>query len=177
MHAFTSNFLEQGHYEIKRAAKPTSWLAHAVAAPPGQAQEKADSTGQMAKRQSRSQKSMRVIAKQRVIPALAYWEAPAGVMMLGQQHTIVFVRPAQNKAALLQEAYATAQLMNLLHLVSVKHSSVELMCKSWHISVPVTLSKPDTSGHISMNCCFHHKLSPDPACPGLFSTAFPAEKL
>ncbi len=44
--------------------------------------------------------------------ALAHWEAPAGLMMLGQQLTIVFVRPAQNKAAVLQEAYDIAQLLN-----------------------------------------------------------------
>jgi len=33
-------------------------------------------------------------------------------MMLGQQLTIVFVRPAQNKAAVLKEAYDIAQLLN-----------------------------------------------------------------
>ena len=44
-----------------------------------------------------------------------------------------------------------------LYLVSIKHSTVKLICKSRHISVPLVPSQPDTNGHISMNSHFHHK--------------------
>lgn len=80
----------------------TNFLAHAVAAPTGQSSGKGRQ--HRAKRQSRSHKGTEVLPSKISFTALAYREAPAGLIMIHN-------RPAENKAALLQEAYVTAQQM------------------------------------------------------------------